>query len=140
MRRQPTAPRDQPHLSTTTEWLQEHHTGQVLPCPSVSSWFRKLDAAVHLEGSQSHRTCGDAGSDGDDTFYHHPTDGRPLGQTGLLEKSSRPANVHGHELKVAGLIRPFSIRIQSALRMSVAATSRSVMDPTAAFAGIVRKG
>ena len=44
---------------------------------------------------------GDPGSDGYGTFYDHPANSRPLGQTGHLEESSLRTNLHGHAVKVA---------------------------------------
>src|SRR6266849_3958453 len=48
---------------------------------------------------------GDPGSDGYGTFYDHPANSRPLGQTGPLEESSLRTNLHGHAVKVAPSVR-----------------------------------
>lgn len=48
---------------------------------------------------------GDTSSDGYHTLDNHPTDRQKLGQTGLLEESSRRTNLHGHVVKVAPTIK-----------------------------------
>ena len=51
------------------------------------------------------KMCGDPSSDRDDTLDDHPANREALGKTGLLDESSRRANLHGDAVKVAPNIK-----------------------------------